>query len=228
MEEISRELVRRRCAVIAPTLLALFMLAGGVETRAQGKDAPSQTPQAQTEVDERSGNAPLGLLRVLNLTPEQREQIGALRRETEPQGRSLGARLRLARRALDEAIYSDHPDDGVIEARVREVAAAQAAVLRLRTLTELKIRRVLSLEQLNSFRRLRSQSRPRQGRMNQTLPPGNLPEVISAERLRNRIQRRRQERQRQQQQPTPDPNAQTLSAPRERRRAPLGNAPPPR
>jgi Spy/CpxP family protein refolding chaperone len=202
------------------------------------ENAPLQTPGEQSEIDVQRGNAPLGLLRVLNLTPEQRAQISAIRRETEPQGRLLGVRLRQARRALDEAIYSDNPNDGVIEDRVREVSAAQAAITHLRTLTELKIRRVLSPEQLNAFRQLQNQSRTRQQRMNRTSPQDNFPD----ERRRNRIQRRRQERQRQRQQQqrqpssssppqqpmTGDPNAQPLSAPRERRRAPLGNARPPR
>ncbi len=230
MKEMINKLARLKLAIVALALLAFFMFAGGVETRAQARNAPSQTPEAQTEIDARPGNAPLGLLRILNLTPEQRAQIGAIRRETEPQGRSLGARLRQARRALDEAIYSDAPDDGVIEDRVREVGAAQADVLRLRTLTELKIRRVLSPEQLNSFRQLQSQSRPRQQRMNQTWPQGNLPDD-APERLRNRRQQRRRERQRRQQQQQPmtgDPNTQTLSAPRERRRALLRDARPPR
>jgi len=229
MKEIINKLTRRKFAVVAPVLLALFMYAGGIETRAQVENAPSQTPGAQPEIDARRGNAPLRLLRVLNLTPEQRAQIGAIRRETEPQGRLLGVRLRQARRALDEAIYSDNPDDGIIEERVREVSAAQAAVMRLRTLTELKIRRVLSPEQLYAFRQLQRQSRTRQ-RMNQTSPQGNFPEG-APERLRNRMLRRRQEQQRQQQQQQPmtgDPNAQPLSAPRQRRRAPLRNARPPR
>ena len=227
MREMIRELRPRKFAFAASVLLALFMFACGVETRAGVENAIVQTPEAQTEFDARPGNTPLGLLRILNLTPEQRMQIRALRRETEPQGRSLGMRLRQARRALDEAIYSDNPNDGVIEDHVREVSAAQAAITRLRTLTELKIRRVLSPEQLNAFRQLQSQSRTRQQRMNRTSPQDNSP----AERLRNRIQRRRQERQRQQQQQqqpmTNDPNAQPLSAPRERRRAPWRNARPP-
>jgi len=237
MKEIITRLTRRKVAVVAPVLLALFMFAGGgIETRAQVENTPPQTPAgAQSELDaqQQPGNAPLGLLRVLNLTPEQRAQIGAIRRETEPQGRLLAMRLRQARRALDEAMYSEKPSDGVIEDRVREVGEAQAAVVRLRTLTELKIRRVLSPEQLNAFRRLQRQSRTRQ-RRNQTSPQGNLPEEgTPAERRRDRRQRRRQERQRQQQDEQPpltgEPGAQpSSSAPPERRRAPLRATRPPR
>jgi Spy/CpxP family protein refolding chaperone len=197
-------------------MLALFIFAGGVETHAQAENAPAQTAEAQLGAGGRSRSAPLRLLHILNLTPEQHAQIRAIRRETEPQGRLLGVRLRQARRALDEAIYSNNPDDGVIEDRVREVGAAQVAVLRLRTMTELKIRRVLSIEQLNSFRQLQSQSRTRQLRRNQTSTQGHLPQN-APERLRDRIQRRREELRRQQQPIiTDDPGVQPFSTPRER------------
>jgi Spy/CpxP family protein refolding chaperone len=158
----------RRLAVVAYALLALLLSASVLAVRAQEEedaDARGRRPGARREVG--AG----GLLRVLNLTPEQRAQIKAIRRETEPQGRQLGQRLRQARRALDEAIYSDNPVESVVEERVREVSAAQAAVLRLRTFTELKIRRVLSPEQLNAFRQLQRRPRRQQPqRMNQTSP----------------------------------------------------------
>jgi Spy/CpxP family protein refolding chaperone len=155
MKERTHNFNPRKLAVLAS--LALLLAAGGVApARAQDGDAPALTPEA------RRGGGGGGLLRALNLTPEQRAQIKAIRRETEPQGRSLGMRLQQARRALDEAIYADNPDERVIEERVREVGAAQAAVMRLRTFTELKIRRVLSPEQLDAFRRLQRRPRRRQ------------------------------------------------------------------
>lgn len=171
-------------------LLALFLLAGGgLAVRAQDGDESGATAEA------RRGGGAGGLLRALNLTPEQRAQIKSIRRETEPQVRTLGTRLRQARRALDEAIYADNPDERVIEERVRELGAAQAAVMRLRAFTELKIRRVLSTEQLNAFRQLQSRpptrQRPRPQRMNQTSPlpgdfPGGEPEPLGSRRQRRR------------------------------------------
>jgi Spy/CpxP family protein refolding chaperone len=192
MKESTNNFNSRKFTVIARlALLVLLLTAGGgaAVVRAQD-DADEPTPEAR-----RGGG---GLLRALNLTPEQRRQIRAIRRETEPQGRRLGMRLMQARLALDEAIYADNPDESVIEERVREVGAAQSAVLRMRALTELKIRRVLTSEQLNAFRRL--QRRPRrlqqqQQRMNQTPPPGGFPGdgVITPEERRNRRQRRQRE-----------------------------------
>lgn len=193
MKESFHNFSSRKFAVIARlALLALFLTAGGGVTvvRAQD-DADAPTPEAR-----RGGAA--GLLRALNLTPEQRAQIQAIRRETEPQVRRLGMRLRQARRALDEAIYADNPDERLIEERVREVGAAQAAVLRLRAFTELKIRRVLSNEQLDAFRRLQRRPRRRQQqqqRLNQTSPRGDFPDdsIAAPESRPNRRQRRQRE-----------------------------------
>ena len=179
--------------MLAHALLALLLLAGsGVAVRAQDGDEPETASEA------RRGVGAGGLLRALNLTPEQRAQINAIRREIEPQGRLLGMRLRRARRALDEAIYADNPDDGVIEERVRELGAAQSAVSRMRAFTELKIRRVLSPEQLDAFRQLQRETRPRQRqrrqqrqqRRNQTSPQDDFPGGLAPEPLRNRRQRR--------------------------------------
>lgn len=214
MKETKRSFSSRKFVMSARALLAsLFLSACVFGVRAQEDErAAGQTPDARREREARrrgGGEGAAGLLRALNLSPEQRAQIAQIRRETEPQGRLLGARLRQARRALDEAIYAANPDERAIEERTREVAAAQAAVMRLRTFTELKIRRVLSPEQLDAFRRLQRQPRAR---------------------LRNRMERRRQEQQ-QQQLPSPnDPNAPPpSSAPREgRRRAPLRDARSPR
>jgi len=51
--------------------------------------------------------------------------------------------------------------ESVIEERAREVGVALAAVMRLRALTELKIRRVLTPEQLATFRELQNRARTR-------------------------------------------------------------------
>ncbi|HEX8459075.1 MAG TPA: Spy/CpxP family protein refolding chaperone [Pyrinomonadaceae bacterium] len=196
---------RENFALALPALLVLFLTLGGATTaRAQGEEekagqAPAEvTRQAQRELEaRRRGANAAGLLRILNLTPQQRAQVAAIRRETEPQGRLLGARLRQARRALDEAIYAPNADESTVEERAREVAAAQAAVVRLRSLTELRIRRVLSPEQLDAFRRLQRETLLRR-RMNAPSPPeqDGWPGDSNAP-FRNPAQRRRQERQQQ-------------------------------
>lgn len=222
MKEFKEKLSPRKVARKATALLALFLSAGGaVGVRAQVESAPAATasPDVRRELDaRRRGANGAGLRRVLNLSAEQRAQIGAIRRETEPHGRLLGARLREARRALDEAIYSPDTDESVIEARVREVGAAQTAVVRLRSLTELRIRRVLSPEQLDAFRSLRSQARMPRRRMNGvTRRPDDLPGDAAARRG-NMRQRRRLER-RQQRRLLNEQNAPPPPAPGERRPA---------
>lgn len=221
MDGFINKLTRRKFAFVASALLALFLSAGvATAVRAQDDNARAGAQEkeegARRELEaRRRGASGGGLLRVLNLTPEQRAQIRAIRRETEPQGRSFAARLREARRALDEAIYSADPDERVVEERVREVGAAQTEVVRLRSLTELRIRRVLSPEQLDAFRRLRRETRTRRTRMNQRpWPQDDLHGDDDAPAgFNNSMRRRRQEQQQQRRLP----NEQ--NAPRERRPA---------
>jgi Spy/CpxP family protein refolding chaperone len=84
-------------------------------------------------------------------------------------------RVRLARRALDEAIYSDAAQDSLVEQRTRELATGQAALVRLRAATELKVRRVLTAEQLQTFRELRQQEQRRQLLRRRRADPGTQP-----------------------------------------------------
>jgi Spy/CpxP family protein refolding chaperone len=59
-----------------------------------------------------------------------------------------------ANRALEDALNSETPDEALVEQRLRELAAAQAAAMRMRILTEIRIRRVLTSEQRKLLRAL--------------------------------------------------------------------------
>lgn len=146
--------------------VAVAALLGLSSFLAAPSHARAQEPAAEEEVGAarggRAGRANVNLLMRLNLTPEQFRQLREIRRQSEPELRALGRRLHLARRALDEAVYADAVAEANVEERAREVAAAQAALVRLRALTELRVRRVLTPEQLQSFRELRQQARQRQ------------------------------------------------------------------
>jgi Spy/CpxP family protein refolding chaperone len=98
----------------------------------------------------------------LNLTPEQRAQLREIRNQDEPETRALTRRMRLARRALEEAIYSDASNEELIQQRTHELSDAQAALVQHRAATELKVRRILTNEQLQSFRNLRQEAQRRQ------------------------------------------------------------------
>jgi len=171
MRKITQHLIKGTSVFVA---LVLLTCAGVVAASGQerGADANAQ-PAPDERRGGRGGDDSLRLLRILSLTPEQRAQIKAIRHETEPEVRLSGGRLREARRALDEAIYSESPVESVIEERVREVGAALAAVVHLRALTELKIRRVLTPEQLATFRELQNRARTRQ-RPDRRSPGGNF------------------------------------------------------
>ena len=100
-----------------------------------------------------------GLLRVLNLSPNQRVQLRALREDNREGARAARQRLGQAYRTLNEAIHADNVDEQDIEARVQEVGMAHVEVERLRAQVELQIRRVLTPEQLSVLRRMRLQKR---------------------------------------------------------------------
>jgi protein CpxP len=137
-------------------LLLLLIFTPALAVRAQ--DESGAPPQRETEQEPGDHEDRFrGLRERLNLTPDQIEQIKAIREQNRDEWRAARQRLRQAQRALDEAIYADSVDEAMVEARTREVAEAQTALLRMRALTELKIRRVLTEAQLNTLRSLRQQ-----------------------------------------------------------------------
>ena len=110
--------------------------------------------------DQQQGPPPVDdPVRELNLSPEQREKIRALREQTRDERAAINQRLRATNRALEEVLDSDNPNEAVIEERLRDVAQAQAASMRMRVLTEFRIRRVLTPEQLITLRTLRQNAR---------------------------------------------------------------------
>jgi Spy/CpxP family protein refolding chaperone len=137
---------------------ALLFTAASPDARAQGgvAQAPAQTQDGAAPAV--NPNDPVSLLGQLNLSPEQTAQMRSIQSESVPQAQALNRRLNQARRALDEAIYSDAVDENLIEQRAREVADAQAALVHFRAQTELRVRRVLTPEQLQQFRIIRQQA----------------------------------------------------------------------
>jgi Spy/CpxP family protein refolding chaperone len=151
---------------------ALCLLAPGANVKAQEQAEPPARQQPGRRV------RGLDLVRRLNLSREQRQRLREIRRRSEPELRELARRLRRARAALDEAIYADAADDALVEQRSRELSAAQSALTLLRAADELKVRRVLTAEQLQLFRGLRREAQRRQTlqrRMNRALSPPATP-----------------------------------------------------
>jgi Spy/CpxP family protein refolding chaperone len=190
-------------------LILLLTLSAEARAQEQQQQQPTQPPQQEQSAQPRQSKQGNNLMQRLNLTPEQRTQLREIRLRNEPEARELTRRVRLARRALDEAIYADAVNESLIEQRAHALSDAQAALVQLRAATELKVRRVLTTEQLQLFRDLRIQAQRQQ-------------------MLQRRL--RRGARQQQQQQPaTPDPDSpDTNNAPNAARDLRPSNTPRPR
>lgn len=114
-------------------------------------EPPIDVPKPQVDAPQRRPN----LLQELGLTKEQRQQIRRLNAENQPMMREAQMRLREANRNLDQAIYADNVDETEIKARMNEAQMAQAEVIKIRSLTELAVRKILTPEQLAKFREVR-------------------------------------------------------------------------
>ena len=145
-------------------LFAVFFSSAIASAQVENQQ-PLNNPNQQTQ-EKPAQN--LKLDEVLELTKEQRIQIREIRQRMQPQNQMVNRRVQIARRALDEAIYADEPDEALIEQRARELAEAQTEQVKARATTEYQIRRVLTNEQLKKFRFLRMMMM-RQDRLRQQL-----------------------------------------------------------
>lgn len=127
-------------------LAAVLLLTGTSSTYAQ-----DPSPAAVDQIEQ------------LNLTPEQRQKIRMIFEENKAQRQLTNRRVREANIALDQALDAEPVNETLIEQRVNELATAQAAQLRMRIQTEMKIRRELRPEQLATLRQLRLQIRDFRG-----------------------------------------------------------------
>lgn len=133
-------------------LLALLAITSFLGTAAAGQ-VPQQPSSA---LETQDGGDPI---RQLNLTPEQREQIRAIRENNRAERAVIKEHLDSANHALEEILNSEAPDEAFVEQRLRDVAAAQSAAMRMRVLTEVRVRRVLSPEQRKLLRSLQEEAR---------------------------------------------------------------------
>ena|SRR5689334_2438708 len=141
-------------------MAVVLLLAATRPSRAQ---EPAQTALAPDPIEQ------------LRLTPEQRQRIRMIANQTKEERQMINLRVRQANIALDQALDADTMDETLLEQRVTELAAAQAAQLRMRIQMEMRIRRELNPEQLATLRRLRLQVRDvmnaRPNQRNGMVPP---------------------------------------------------------
>jgi Spy/CpxP family protein refolding chaperone len=141
-------------AVSCGFAIALLALSASAARAQEASPTPAQTQAgAAAQINP---NDPATILGHLNLSPDQITQMRSIQSESVPQAQQLNRQLNQARRALDEAIYADNADEALVEQRARDVAEAQAALVRFRAQTELRVRRILTPEQLQKFRELRA------------------------------------------------------------------------
>jgi Spy/CpxP family protein refolding chaperone len=158
----------------------LFMFAVSVA------QAFAQTSSEAAMPDGPQANQDSNLAMALGLTPDQVARIRSIRQQNRDAWQAVRQRVNQAQRALDQAIYSDDTSDAVIEQRWREVAEAQAAEVKMRAMTELSIRRVLTNQQLNTFRMIRQQ-RMREAQMRRRMQNAEERRPLGNGRLENGV-----------------------------------------
>lgn len=185
--------------IVSIALCALFLPAysGSLRVVAQQPDNSAVSDSARNNEELRGKD----LISPLNLTPEQREKIRAIREQTKDERAAIGQRLRETNRALQDALEVDHPDEALIEQRLHDLASAQAAQMRMRVMTEVRIRRVLTPEQQARLRNMRI----RAGELNNERP------LMRRLRQREAIEERRNRA-------LDNDDANTLRRPKDKRR----------
>lgn len=166
---MNRVTQRRTSRILFP--LILLMTIAGIEVSAQ---TTQNAEPAQTQMQ--AGQATqLPDFAQLNLSPDQIQKIRTINADLKDQRQAAGMKLRQAQRALAEAVEAPTPNETLIEQRSHELADAQAATIRLRSLTEARILQVMTPEQRLKLRemRQRNQAARREGNQQQQLP-GNL------------------------------------------------------
>ncbi|MGZ8844374.1 MAG: Spy/CpxP family protein refolding chaperone [Pyrinomonadaceae bacterium] len=141
-------------------LLGTYVVASAQTTQTQNATEPVQAP---------TQNQPANPFAGLDLKPDQIQKIRMINAELKDERQAAALRLRQTQRALNDAIESPTPNESLIEQRSREVAAAQAQTIRLRSLTEARVLQVLTPEQRVRLREMQRRSlAARSGRQQQT------------------------------------------------------------
>jgi Spy/CpxP family protein refolding chaperone len=154
------------------TILKFAIVAALLLTVSAGANAqtPPQQPSGDAGQVQAQTNQAEQMLGALNLTPDQIQKIRGINAELREERQAANFRLRMAQRALTEAIQSPTPDEALIAQRSKDVADAQANTIRLRSLTEARVLQVLTPEQRVRLRELRQPAMLRRGGNQQQQP----------------------------------------------------------
>lgn len=139
--------------------------------------ASAQTPAPPQQPD--NGADPISQL---HLTPEQRQKIRSIAEDNREERMKINLQLREAQDALQQTLDSDNPTESAVEERIRDLSSAQTAQVRMRAMTELRIRSVLTPEQRQVWRELRAQRQNLRRQMKEANGGGRDPQQLPNER----------------------------------------------
>jgi Spy/CpxP family protein refolding chaperone len=162
--------IMKKAPITLKTIAAAAILVACVSARAQEPQPQPPPPDTVQPQQQQQMNPVEQMLGPLNITPDQAQQIRRIYGELRDERQSANMRLRLAQRALTEAIQSPEPNEALIGQRSKEVADAQSNTIRIRSLTEARILQVLTQEQRIKLRQLRAQANMNQRRNQQSNP----------------------------------------------------------
>ena len=132
---------------------AVLLLLAGAFAQANAQTAAPE--QSQAIPAQNQTNQIVNVQEALNLTPEQIQKWRAINADLKDQQQAANQRLRLARRALADAIESPTSNEELIKQRAKDVSEAQAATTQLQALKESRILQTLSPEQRVRLREIR-------------------------------------------------------------------------
>lgn len=125
------------------------------------------------------------MLRGLDLTDAQREQVKAIMESHRDEQTAIGDRMQAARKALHEAIAADTLDEASIRTKAAEIGAVEADAAVLQAKIKSEVSAILTPEQLKKAKELRSnmEQRMKDGRSRgmRQHPRPNLPPEPRAE-----------------------------------------------
>ena len=101
------------------------------------------------------------IMREIGITQDQQVRIREILRSHEDERIASNRRLREARRALDQAVMNSQFDEGLIQRRSEDLAAAQVSHTKLQAKIRTDVRRVLTTDQVNKFNQLEDEMRTR-------------------------------------------------------------------
>src|SRR5829696_6699349 len=117
------------------SIVILILIVVSVTSPTNARSISTQDPEPPDPIEQ------------LRLTPEQRQRIRMIFEENKAERQMTNRRMREANVALDRALDAEPIDENVVDQRLNDLAVAQAAQMRMRIHTEMKIRRELNREQ---------------------------------------------------------------------------------